>query len=92
MDVLAEYGPTLGRPLVDALTGSKLANLKELRPRQANIRVLFVFDPWRSAILLVAGDKTGQWLRRYEGAIPQAEQLFALYLQERAKAEEEGRD
>jgi hypothetical protein len=40
----------LGRPLVDALVGSKLANLKELRPRQTNIRVLFVFDPWRSAI------------------------------------------
>ena len=92
VDVLAEYGPTLGRPLVDTLTGSKLANLKELRPRQTNIRILFVFDPWRSAILLVAGDKTGQWHRWYEVAIPQAEQLFALYLKERAKAEEEGRD
>jgi hypothetical protein len=45
VDVLAEYGPTLGRPLVDTLVGSKLANLKELRPRQTNIRVLFVFDP-----------------------------------------------
>jgi hypothetical protein len=33
VDVLAEYGPTLGRPLVDTLAGSKLANLKELRPR-----------------------------------------------------------
>jgi Phage derived protein Gp49-like (DUF891)/HAD-hyrolase-like len=32
VDVLAEYGPTLGRPLVDTLVGSKLANLKELRP------------------------------------------------------------
>ena len=92
VDVLAEYGPTLGRPLVDTLTGSKLANLKELRPRQTNIRILFVFETWRSAILPVAGDKTGQWHRWYEGAIPQAEQLFALYLTERAKAEEEGRD
>jgi hypothetical protein len=92
VDVLAESGPTLGRPLVDTLTGSKLANLKELRPRQTNIRVLFVFDPWRSAILLVAGDKSGQWHRWYEGAIPQAEQRFALYLLERATAEEEGRD
>ena len=45
VDVPAEYGPTLGRPLVDTLAGSKLANLKELRPRQTNIRVLFVFDP-----------------------------------------------
>jgi hypothetical protein len=91
VDVLAEYGPTLGRPLVDTLAGSKISNLKELRPRQTNIRVSFVFDPWRSAILLVAGDKTGQWHKSYEEAIPQAEQLFALYLEER-KAEEEGRD
>jgi hypothetical protein len=45
VDVLSEYGPTLGRPLVDTLTGSKIANLKELRPRQTTIRVLFVFDP-----------------------------------------------
>jgi DNA-binding XRE family transcriptional regulator len=61
VDVLAEYGPTLGRPLVDTLAGSTLANLKELRPRQTNVRVLFVFDPWRSAILLV------QAIRRANG-------------------------
>ena len=92
VDVLAEYGPTLGRPLVDTLTGSKLANLKELRPRQTNIRVLFVFDPWRSAILLIAGDKTGQWQSWYERSIPQAERLYAIYLEERAKAGEEAGD
>jgi hypothetical protein len=89
VDVLAEYGPTLGRPLVDTLTASKLANLKELRPRQTNIRVLFIFDPWRSAVLLIAGDKTGQWHTWYERAIPQAEELYAIYLKERAKEEEE---
>ncbi|MGH3277723.1 MAG: type II toxin-antitoxin system RelE/ParE family toxin [Trebonia sp.] len=92
VDVLAEYGPTLGRPLVDTLTGSKLANLKELRPRQANIRVLFVFDPWRSAILLIAGDKTGQWQAWYKRAFPQAERLYGVYVEERAKAEEEAGD
>jgi hypothetical protein len=80
------------RPNAAFLDGSKLANLKELRPRQTNIRVLFVFDPWRSAILLVAGDKTGQWHTWYEHAIPQAEQLYEVYLQERAKAEEEARE
>ena len=47
VDVLAEYGPTLDRPLADTLTGSKIANLKELRLRRTMIRVLFVFDPWR---------------------------------------------
>jgi hypothetical protein len=49
-------------PLVDTITNSKIANLKELRPGsrgRSEARVLFVFDPWRSAILLVAGDKAG---------------------------------
>jgi len=85
VDVLSESGPTLGRPLVDTLVGSKLANLKELRPRQTMIRILFVFDPWRSAILLVGGDKTGQWQAWYHHAIPQAEALYEIYLKERAE-------
>jgi hypothetical protein len=84
-------GPTLGRPLVDTLTGSKIANLKELRPSQTTVRVLFVFDPWRSAILLIAGDKAGQWKTWYDNTIPQAEELYAVYLKERAKEEEEDR-
>lgn len=83
--MLAEYGPTLGGPFVGTLTSSKLANLKELSPRQASIRVLFMFALWRSAILLVAGDKVGQWQSWYERAIPQAEQLHVTYLEERAK-------
>ena len=78
VDVLSEYGPTLGRPLVDTLKASAIANLKELRPGQTTIRVLFVFDPWRSAILLIAGDKAGQWKTWYERAIPQAEELYAF--------------
>jgi len=41
------------------------------------------------AILLIAGDKAGQWKAWYERAIPQAEELYAVYLKERA--EEEGR-
>ena len=88
VDVLSEYGPTLGRPLVDTLKASAIANLKELRPRQTMIRVLFVFDPWRSAILLIAGDKAGQWKTWYERAIPQAEELYAAYLKERAEEED----
>ncbi|WP_371272835.1 type II toxin-antitoxin system RelE/ParE family toxin [Streptomyces albidoflavus] len=52
-------GPAFGRPLVDTLCGSAVANLKELRP--GTVRILFTFDPWRSSILLVAGDKSGQW-------------------------------
>jgi transcriptional regulator with XRE-family HTH domain len=39
--------------------------------------------------LLIAGDKTGQWHTWYERAVQQAEKLYAIYLKERAKEEEE---
>ncbi|AYF30339.1 type II toxin-antitoxin system RelE/ParE family toxin [Micromonospora tulbaghiae] len=84
--VLERNGPAEGRPLVDSITASRLSNLKELRPPSAGrteIRILFVFDPWRSAVLLVAGDKSGQWARWYREAIPEAEQLYDTYLKER---------
>jgi hypothetical protein len=45
---LSYSGPTLGRPLVDIIVGSKIKNLKELRPGSSGttqIRILFVFDP-----------------------------------------------
>ena len=84
LDLLAQRGPALGRPTVDTLTGSKLSNLKELRVNadRQNTRTLFVFDPTRTAILLVGGDKTGQWNEWYRTAIPQAERLYKRHLQE----------
>lgn len=88
--VLERNGPAEGRPLVDSITASRLSNLKELRPPSAGrteIRLLFVFDPWRSAVLLVAGDKSGQWKRWYREAIPEAEQLYDTYLKERQEEE-----
>jgi hypothetical protein len=86
--VLERNGPAEGRPLVDTITGSSIPNMKELRPGsvgKSEIRILFAFDPWRSAILLIAGDKAGQWQRWYRHAIPRAEQLYESYLQERRK-------
>jgi hypothetical protein len=86
IDMLAEHGPGLGRPLVDTIHGSTVTNLKELRP--GTVRILFAFDPWRSSILLVAGDKSDQWNHWYRAAIPLAQQRYETYLKERA--EEEG--
>jgi hypothetical protein len=83
IDMLAEAGPGLGRPLVDTLRGSSISNLKELRPRSGRdvaIRVLFVFDPWSQAVLLVAGDKAGDWTRWYEKTIPIAEVAYEGWL------------
>lgn len=59
---LREEGPALGRPLVDRITGSRLHHLKELRPGSAarsEIRVLFAFDPTRSACCSSAATKLG---------------------------------
>jgi hypothetical protein len=64
---LGLVGPGLGRPLVDTIHGSAIVNLKELRVGSA--RVLFVFDPWRACVLLVAGDKSGRWKQWYLEAI-----------------------
>ncbi|MFE3028826.1 type II toxin-antitoxin system RelE/ParE family toxin [Nocardia tengchongensis] len=86
LDRLAQVGPALGRPLVDTLEHSRLRNLKELRPGSrghSEIRMLFVFDPDRQAIVLVAGDKAGRWTRWYEEAIDLAEHRYADYRAEK---------
>ncbi|MFC5993810.1 type II toxin-antitoxin system RelE/ParE family toxin [Pseudonocardia hispaniensis] len=46
------------------------------------MRILFAFDPWRSSVLLVAGDKAGRWTEWYRQAIPRAEQLYETYLKD----------
>jgi hypothetical protein len=46
------------------------------------LRVLFMFDPRRQVILLVGGDKTGDWSDWYEKAIPLADDLYDRYLAE----------
>ena len=53
----------------------------------AEVRILFVFDPGRSAILLVTGDKAGKWSRWYAEAIPRGEQLYEIYPKDRAEEE-----
>jgi hypothetical protein len=83
IELLAERGPALGRPAVDRIAGSELHNLKELRPGSAGrteVRILFIFDPQRQAVLLVAGDKAGNWTRWYGDAIKLAEDRYARFL------------
>ncbi|GAA3291625.1 hypothetical protein GCM10020218_064790 [Dactylosporangium vinaceum] len=78
--ILRDHGPALGRPLVDAIHGGRHANMKELRPGSTGrieIRVLFAFDAQRSAILLVGGDKRGNWSGLYATAIPLADERFS---------------
>lgn len=81
--LLEEFGPTLGRPRVDTLKGSRYSNMKELRFDAAGgvWRVAFAFDPKRQAIVLVAGDKSGVSERRfYRALIKKADERFDAHL------------
>ena len=81
IDELSRSGPSLGRPRVDRISGSRFANMKELR--FGSYRILFAFDPARDAVLLLAGDKRGEWNDWYPKAIPIADQRFADWLHAR---------
>lgn len=80
--VLEAFGPTLGRPWVDTINGTTLKNLKEPRIRHTGepIRILFAFDPWQQAILLVGGNKAGDknW---YKKNVPIAQKRFNQYIE-----------
>lgn len=86
IELLGERGPGLGRPVVDRIQTSRHHHMKELRAAQGGaLRVLFIFDPRRQVILLLGGDKSGQWSAWYEQAVPIADQLYDDYLDELKK-------
>ena len=81
--LLAEIGPLMKRPLVGEVATSRHNNMKELRVSKAGaLRVLFAFDPRRHAILLLGGDKSGQWKQWYRSAVPAADDLYDAHLSE----------
>jgi hypothetical protein len=83
VELLKVLGPALGRPHADTLNGSKHANMKELRADTAEqvLRIAFAFDPERTALLLVAGNKSGVSQKRfYKRLIAKADELFDAHL------------
>ncbi len=83
--LLEEQGPGLGRPAVDSIHQSRHSNMKELRAERS-LRLLFAFDPRRTAILLVGGHKgdadnaSPKWNAWYDDYIPVADELFDQHL------------
>jgi hypothetical protein len=79
--LLGERGSTLGYPYSSKIQNSRY-NLRELRIQsQGNpYRVLYAFDPRRTAILLLGGNKTGDD-RWYNKQIPVAEKLYQEHLE-----------
>ena len=83
IDLLTVIGPSLSRPQVDTVKGSRFPNMKELRAQHQGrpYRMLFAFDPRRVALILLGGDKTGD-ARWYVKAIPVADALYEEHLKE----------
>ena len=83
IDLLADHGVHLRRPYSAEIKGSRHSHMRELRAQSGGrpIRVFYAFDPRRSAILLIGGDKTGddRFYRRY---IPIADKLYDDYIRE----------
>ncbi|MFI4936965.1 MAG: type II toxin-antitoxin system RelE/ParE family toxin [Candidatus Berkiellales bacterium] len=75
--LLEERGPNLGYPYTSGIKRSKYPHMRELRIQHIGkpYRVLYAFDPRRTAILLIGGDKTGN-NRWYDIYVPIADKLY----------------
>ena len=86
VELLMEHGPNLPFPYSSDVRGSRHGRMRELRAQQAgrSIRVFYAFDPRRTSILLVGGDKTGND-RFYQEYVPIADDLYDEHLEELRK-------
>jgi len=78
--LLIERGPNLGFPFSSQVKTSRFPEMRELRAQAGGdpLRILYAFDPRRTAILLVAGDKTGD--DRWYEKVPVADTVFERHL------------
>jgi hypothetical protein len=84
--LLEDRGPMLGFPHSSGITTSRHGHMRELRTQHEGrpLRTLYAFDPRRSAILLIGGDKTGND-RWYDEYVPKADQLYDEHLEQLRK-------
>jgi hypothetical protein len=79
--LLQHFGPALRFPYSSSVVSSRHAHMRELRAQRAgrHYRILYAFDPLRTAILLIAGDKKGND-RWYDTYVPLADRLYHDHL------------
>jgi hypothetical protein len=79
--LLEQKGPMLPFPYSSGIEGSRYNHMRELRIQHKGdpYRVLYAFDPRRSAILLIGGNKAGndRWYAEY---VPIADKLYDKHL------------
>lgn len=86
VELLEVCGPNLKFPHSSGITTSGYDHMRELRTQHEGrpYRTLYAFDPRRTAILLIGGDKTGN-NRWYDEFVPVADQLYKDHLKELGK-------
>lgn len=84
--LLEGQGPNLRFPYSSGINGSRHGHMRELRTQSAErpLRTLYAFDPRRSAILLIGGDKSGDD-RWYDTNVPIADRLYDEHLEQLRK-------
>jgi hypothetical protein len=84
--LLIEFDPALGFPHSSKVNSSRYPQMRELRTQSGGkpFRTLYAFDPRRSAILSIGGEKTGDD-RWYERFVPVADRIFERRLHELRK-------
>jgi len=80
--LLEVLGPALTHPYSSGVHGSRHGRMRELRVQHQGrpIRILYAFDPRRTAILLIGGDKTGDD-RWYATFVPLADDLYDAHVE-----------
>lgn len=83
VNLLEEDGPSLPFPFSSGIKGSRHAHMREPRVQSRGnpLRIFYAFDPRRTAILLIGGDKTGRD-RFYEEYVPVADNRYDAHLDE----------
>jgi hypothetical protein len=83
VELLRKKGPALEYPHSSSVEQSRYAKMRELRSQCGGrpLRTFYVFDPRRTAILLIGGEKTGDG-RFYDRMVPIADTIYGEYLQE----------
>jgi hypothetical protein len=84
--LLEFLGPSLGFPHSSGVFRSRHGHMRELRTQSGGrpLRTLYAFDPRRTAILLIGGDKTGND-RWYDEFVSLADSLYDEHLRQITK-------
>ena len=83
VSLLQQVGPMLRMPHSSGVEMARHAHMRELRIQHQGrpYRVLYAFDPRRTALLLIGGDKTGD-NRWYVEQVPLADAIYDRHLRE----------